>query len=324
MEGTRVLLKESLSHKDYAEIKELEQICLQKDSGIYLKLELDFKIRMAELQNKAAALPSRETNEFFCYYNDQLIGYLGLFNLGGRTAEMTGMVHPKHRRRGVFTKLYQLALNECRKRSLSEVWLVCDSRSASGRAFLRHIQTKPSFSEFLMVHALTESGKPGMNRTAGQETEKGKLRLRKAAESDVLAIMDMNWKCFDVTGFIGMMPEEEEKINRITYLIEMEQQDLCNAPGFQESQDSRNSQLIGKIRVEQYDDSCTLGGFCILPLYRGRGYGSRALMAVIRNLTQQGIRHIQLYVDTGNQSAIRTYQKCGFTQQTTLEYYRVN
>ena len=126
MEGTRVLLKESLSHKDYAEIKELEQICLQKDSGIYLKLELDFKIRMAELQNKAAALPSRETNEFFCYYNDQLIGYLGLFNLGGRTAEMTGMVHPKHRRRGVFTKLYQLALNECRKKAF-QVWLVCDS-----------------------------------------------------------------------------------------------------------------------------------------------------------------------------------------------------
>jgi ribosomal protein S18 acetylase RimI-like enzyme len=48
--------------------------------------------------------------------------------------------------------------------------------------------------------------------------------------------------------------------------------------------------------------------------YRGRGYGSAATSAVVAELFRRGIRHVFLNVAQANTSAIRIYERLGFTR----------
>ncbi|WP_367114841.1 GNAT family N-acetyltransferase [Clostridium sp.] len=52
-------------------------------------------------------------NEFLYYIDGVLIAYLGISSFGGNNGEINGMTHPDFRRNGLFTKLFQLAIEEC-------------------------------------------------------------------------------------------------------------------------------------------------------------------------------------------------------------------
>jgi len=219
MHDTYISLKQRLSHEDYISIKKLEDTCMEHCRQ-YLKLELDLKFNMASL----GIMNSADCVNDFLYYSDrQLTGYLSIFNLGGKTCELSGMVHPLYRRKGIFTKLFSLAMDECKRRRLSEILLVCDNRSDSGQAFIKKTGAVSSFSEYLMSRPVCLKSDLSSN-----------LTLRKADNRDTAAIALLNLSCFGIAGFTGMLPEEEEKINRITYLICLD------------------TKIIGKIRITQY------------------------------------------------------------------------
>ena len=283
-----ICLKQSISKADYKKIKELKDICTRKEK-LFLKLELDFKLKLPRPQNMESL---KYVNEFFCYAGRTLIGYLGIFNLGGDTGELTGMVHPLYRRKRIFSRLYHLAFEECRRRNFTKILLVCDNRSSSGLAFIRSVGAVYSFSEYEM-------------RMQGNviSTENYDIVLRKATDSDAEEIATINYTCFGVIGYLGAMPEEEEKVNRITYMITLK------------------SKVIGKIRTEIFGDEGFISGFGILPGYRGKGYGKQALKATVGILSKKGIRNVALEVDTQNKNALNLYKSCGFAEESATDYY---
>jgi ribosomal protein S18 acetylase RimI-like enzyme len=283
-----IWLKQTINENDYRAINELKRICTRKEK-LFLKLELDFKLSLPKSDQMGTI---DYINEFFCYSGDLLIGYLGSFNLGGNTAELTGMVHPFYRRRGIFTRLYSLALEECRRREIKRVLLVCDNRSSTGMAFLRSIGAVYSFSEYEM----------SLQKSNPLE-EKLDITLRRANNSDAEAIARINYICFGVAGYIGSTPEEEAERNRITYMIE------------------RNRKVVGKIRTEIRQGQGFISGFAIYPEYRGRGYGRQALKAALHILDKKDIHNVTLEVNAQNKKALHLYKSCGFIEESAIDYF---
>ncbi len=300
LEEMKFYRKQSLRLKDVQSIRKLKESCAQKEN-LFLKLELDLKMNFPRMKGRKYG---NSFNEFFCRTDGMLAGYLGIFNLGGDTAELTGMVHPRYRRRKIFTRLYCLAERECRNRKFAEILLVCDHRSSSGLAFLRSIGAARSFSEFemkLQVPAAVSGSETNARIHAGDPA----VSLRKACNSDAAAIARINYACFGITGYIGMLPEEEEERNRITYLIT-----LPSGP-------------IGKIRTEQYGERGFISGFGILPDYQGKGYGKQALQAALEILNRKDIRNITLEVNPENKNALHLYESCGFRKESVTDYHEV-
>jgi ribosomal protein S18 acetylase RimI-like enzyme len=298
-----ICLKQYIGEEDYRIVKELKEICISEEK-LFLKLELDFKISLPR-PDPMETLDS--VNEFFCFSNGMLIGYLGIFNMGGDTGELTGMVHPLYRRRGIFSRLYSLALEECKRRDIKKILLVCDNRSSTGMAFLRSVGAAYSFSEYEMRAQLRFTSTHAEYDMRIQENniqaEKYDISVRKADDSDAETITAINYVCFGVTGYIGSTPDEEAKRDRITYMIE------------------RDSKVIGKIRTEVFGNEGFISGFAIYPEYRGRGYGRQALKAALDILNQKGIHTVALEVNAQNKNALHLYKSCGFVEESATDYF---
>ncbi|PKM84837.1 MAG: GNAT family N-acetyltransferase [Firmicutes bacterium HGW-Firmicutes-11] len=141
--------KKDLTRVDHDSIRELELLCCSGDQ-ITLKLEIDFKLTDVEL--KVPEDRGSDVDEFLCYDEGHLIGYIGICSFDGLIdpPELTGMVHPDHRRKKIFSHLHRLVMEECKRRNFKTVLLLCDRNSSSGRAFLERVGAVYSYSEYEM------------------------------------------------------------------------------------------------------------------------------------------------------------------------------
>lgn len=285
-----ICLKQYINEEDCRKIEELKNACIAKED-MFLKLELEYKFNMSQA-NREESLAY--VNEFLYYSGETLVGYLGICNFGGEAGELTGMVHPLFRKKGIFRRLYNLALEECKRRDFKKILLVCDNKSSSGLAFIKSAGAFYDFSEYEMkLHG-------NCKFVIGNG-----VVLRKAKNSDLAEIESQNRKYFGSVGGVTIMPEEEEKRNRITYMIEL------------------GEVIIGKIRIDFSDDEGFISGFGILPEYRGKGYGRQSLAAVLYILKEKGIDNIELEVSTENKNALNLYKSCGFVENSVTDYYEV-
>ncbi len=189
------------------------------------------------------------------------------------------MVHPLYRRKGIFKRLYSLAMEEYKRRNFKKMLLVCDNRSSSGLAFINTTGAVYALSEYEM--------KLEGNYVSEEESD---VVLRKAINSDADEIARQNNIYFGDTSGLVIIPEDDEKRNRITYMIEL------------------GSQVIGKIRVKISDNEGFLSGFGILPEYRNKGFGKQALKSTLNILNKKNIHNVALEVAAENKKALNLYK----------------
>lgn len=288
MKGIRICLRPYIDEEEYRETNELREICTQQEK-IDIKVELEYKLSLAKGRKDNGSMKADE----FSYHSDgNLVGYLGIFHMGRHTAELTGMVHPDYRRQGIFTRLYILALEECRRRKFEKILLVCDHDSASGLGFIGSTGAVYSVSEYQMTkHGLDETG------------DTGGLVLRRAVNSDVEEIARQNSIYFGFDSGTEPLPEDEQRIGRVTYLVEKE------------------GVVAGKVRLEPHGTRGFISGFGILPEYRTMGYGKKALLASLNALKEQGMEAVGLDVSAVNENALGLYKSCGFVEESVIDYY---
>jgi ribosomal protein S18 acetylase RimI-like enzyme len=290
MKNHSIVLKDSINEKDYEEISKLRDICISKEN-ISLKLELDFKLQIEQKHKNSI----NEINEFLYYIDDILVGYLGVCCFNGKSAEVTGLVHPDYRGRGIFKKLYLVAKGEMGRRKCEEILLLSDRNSISGKEFIIAVGAKYSFSEYQMELQDKYQGK-----YIGNE-----IKLRKAQNSDFKEIAKQNNIYFG--GVIQEeyipLPENEEKNNSITYLAELDEK------------------IIGKIRIDINNDVAGIYGFGIIPEYRGKGYGRSTLANALNMLKSKNLKRIYLEVESENSKALGLYKSCGFIENSIMDYY---
>ena len=285
-----IVLKKYLDENDIKLIGSLEDICIKEDN-INFKLELEYRTEIKKEYDKSL----NDINEILYYLNDELIGYVGISSFSRNIAEINGMVHPGFRRKRIFTRIIEMALEECRKRNFKEILLLSDDKSISGIKFIENIEAIYSFSECKMTCLEWEV------KEINNESIFVKANNKNAKDIDMLNTIFFN----DVSSEI-ILPEDEEKNNHITYLIKIQ------------------DKLIGKIKVSiEEENSVYISGFGIIPEYRGKGFGKASLVKVLNNLKSENISKVELDVEVKNKSALNLYKSCGFKEGSIMNYYRV-
>lgn len=272
-----------LSHKQLTDIKNLQNICETEDK-IQLKLNWD----LLESRNE------NETNDFFHYENGELVGFLGLYGFGTKI-ELCGMVHPKFRRRGIFTQLLEKALEEVKARNYREVLFNAPANSDSAKAFIKNLPCEFAFREYQM-----KWGKGEIQKEDG-------VTLREALPEDLETEIQLDVQCF------GFLEEEARQYNE---QIKRENTQKCYVI-------EQEGNVVGKVRVFHYQGEAWIYGFAVFPEYQGKGIGRKALKQLVLQESQAGYQPF-LEVQADNSNALKLYESCGFKAYLSQDYYRYN
>jgi ribosomal protein S18 acetylase RimI-like enzyme len=274
-----------LTTVQFKAIRQLEAVCNKAD-GLTMKLNL----------NTLQTRPADEINDILVYADSHLIGYLALYTFKGDEAEVSAMTHPDYRRRGIFRQMLVAAAQELQKRDIPDFLFICERASATVTPVMQAIEAAYDFSEYKMV--LSQTAQPAPVTTA--------LALRRATKADIELLVQMDVICFDT------QPETTRKYIERNF----------GSPQRQSWLAMLNGQIIGKIHVNNSGPETYLNAFCILPDYRGQGYGKAILSQTVARLLTERHKLITLEVETENENALSLYKNVGFEVTTVYDYYR--
>ena len=299
-----IKLKNKLDQKDCEMIRALQTQCCSHDQ-IALKLELDYKL--ADALNSADASPLQNINEFMCFEGERLIGYIGICSFGSSQTpfEVTGMVHPEYRRLGVFSKLHELVIAECKRRNAAGVLVLCDKKAAAGQEFIKKIGASYEHSEFEMyLRSDAEISADSLQGIAFQKATNADAR--ELARQNAIYFGNHEKQDNEGTPFEPtLLPEEEEKHGVTIYFAE------------------KGEQIVGKAHLQQTNGLGGIYGLGVLPENRGKGLGRAILLKSIEKLRETGANEIMLQVATENAAALNLYKSCGFEQTSAMDYFKL-
>ncbi|CAM2845416.1 GNAT family N-acetyltransferase [Paenibacillus sediminis] len=270
------------SRKQLEDIKNLQRLCEAEDH-IQLKLNWDM------LHNRN----NDESNDFLHYENEELAGFIGLYDFGN-SVELCGMVSPNYRRKGIFSKLFTSALEEITKRKkYTRVLLNAPANSSSAKSFLQNISCTFSVSEYQMKWSETEL------------FDYDDVTIRPSKPEDLQDEIQLDVRCFGFSENEAADFNHRVKLHnpREFYMIE------------------HDHQAVGKIRVHHEGQEAWIYGFAIYPEYQGKGIGRKALKKIIKDEHEAGYG-IFLEVEARNSNALRLYESCGFKVVQGQDYYQ--
>ncbi|TDL30904.1 GNAT family N-acetyltransferase [Jeotgalibacillus sp. S-D1] len=270
-----------LSITQLKQIDKLKKLCEETDQ-IQLKLNEDWM----QMEH------SDGLKTYYSYHEDELIGFLGVYGFGS-TIEACGMVHPAHRRKGVFRALTAQASRELQQLNYEKLLLNTPSASSSGKSFLATLPNHYYFTEYQMK----------WNSNAQSPTKMATIRPARKEDKELEITLDME--------AFGSTREDAEKHwtqfsserRQSFYIIEHE------------------GKSVGKVRLQRIGNELWIYGFSILPSFQGKGIGKSALQQVLVNESVSK-RAIHLEVQADNQHALELYTSCGFEVYHAQDYYK--
>ncbi|ASS76535.1 hypothetical protein CIG75_17260 [Tumebacillus algifaecis] len=276
-----------VSPTELEEITALASLVRQQDK-VALKLVLDL------VKNRSGDV----VNDFLFYQDGQLIGYLGMYGFNKKEIEISGMVHPAHRRQGVFTRLYEAAKDECAARGYQNMLFIVEEDALPAEAFARKIGAAYAFSEY------------GMDlKGAGSAPQGGDVELVRAQTKEDAAVIAHLMA-------VGFGLSEADMRDNIA-------NDLNN-PNRQVYLGVVEGRQIAAISISLSEaDTAFYYGFVVEPEQRGKGYGRYILWTLVNRLQAAGRSRHALEVATENRKALGLYQSIGFELTTAFGYYRL-
>ncbi|MFC0215561.1 GNAT family N-acetyltransferase [Paenibacillus chartarius] len=280
-----LVLKRGFSERELNDIRALQQACEVYD-GIRLKLNWSL------LQKRGAEAPG----DALFYEQGKLIGFAALYAFYSHEAELTGMVHPEKRRRGIFGQLAGTLENAALEQGFRDLIWFCPRASAAGRRFLEAKGVPYVYSEYVM-----ERGED-----AGTAAPAAVLQLRQAGHSDLALLAKLNSSGFEMT-------MEEGLELALKSMSDMERCYIAEVDG----------EAVGKINVLCEAGRAHLFAFVVSAEKRGMGYGRAMLSSVIELMqTERGLRRFSLEVAASNERALGLYRSCGFETVSIMDYYK--
>jgi len=277
-----------LSPDELNDINTLAQVCNQHDH-ITLKLNEDtLKLRLGD-----------KNTDFLYYIDHQLVGFLAIYQFNNHEVEISGMVHPAHRRRKIFSALATAAQSEVRERGISKLIFINASESQAGKSYLEANGIHYAFSEHWMK----------MTRTT-ELPMPHPVSLQLSTTADIPVMAHMIAVCFkmDEANLLEEMTVKDEFSETSQKFLVYLQQDA-----------------IGTLSMNYpQKGGAFIFGFCILPEYQGQGYGRQALALAIQQAQNSQLSPIELEVACENIHALSLYQSCGFDVLRANDYYVLN
>jgi ribosomal protein S18 acetylase RimI-like enzyme len=265
-------------------IKTLQEVC-EKEGRLQLKLNFDM------LESRS----DKRKEDFFHYENEMLVGFLGSYYFGNKV-EICGMVHPDYRRRGIFSKLFEEALEEAKKREASIILLNAPSESQSAKGFIKNIPCTLSMVEYQMKWE-------GKSELSDDPTVTVRPSI---SEEDFEADIKLDVQCF------GLNEKEARQYKQETKDLGTDKRLMIEVDG----------KIAGKMRLSEMNGESWIYGFAVFPELQGKGIGRKALSKVVKMQDEKGFA-IFLEVEAKNAHALRLYESCGFRSYHSQEYYNV-
>jgi len=261
-------------------IAELERRVIEADGG-RLKLE------WGTLRRR-----SGDRVEDVMWWEDaRLLGFLGIYGFDS-SPELSGMVSPDARRRGIGAALLDAALTLCRERSDRRPLLIVPRPSVAGKRLALRRGGVFDHSE----HALVLSGDP----TTGSRDPA--ITLRPATVADLPVVSRLLELGFGEPAPAGL-PERLDSPRERTAIVELA------------------GSAVGTLRLRRDGSDAGIYGFVIDPAWRGRGIGRAALRRACDQLRAEDAHRIGLEVDVENDRALTLYTSVGFTPTGTEDYF---
>jgi ribosomal protein S18 acetylase RimI-like enzyme len=241
-----------------------------------------------------ALRPPDQVNDVLWLDEDELVGFAGLYRFGFGPVEITGMVHPQARRRGIGRRLLEGALGLPRAKEAALVLLVADRRSAGGLAFAAAGGGQLHHSEHFMT--LGDAVRPPVGDA--------ELTMRPAGAEDTAFVDELMRAEFGVEGAGEPLPPAVPTApDRWSRILEV------------------GGERVGALRNDQGSDGGYIAGFVVAAQHRGRGFGRAGLRLAIQEQQAAGVSPISLEVETQNDRALGLYLDAGFETVSTMDYF---
>jgi mycothiol synthase len=221
-----------------------------------------------------------------------VVGYAQLDD-GSGAAEL--VVHPDHRRRGFGRDLVTRLISEAGSSELN-IWAHGDGRPAAALA---------AATGFDRVRSLWQMSRPLSDDLPRQQLPDGIVVDTFVAGSD-----EEDWVALNARSFAE---HPEQGAWTIADLRDREAEPWFDPAGFFIAR--RAGSMVGFHWTKVHDE--TIGEVYIVgidPAERGRGLGKALTLLGIRHLKGLGLTRVMLFVDEGNQTAVRLYRGLGFEQ----------
>lgn len=226
---------------------------------------------------------------YFCLEGETALGMLNVYADSPDLAELTVLVAPQYRRRGVCTELLAAATQELEHFGYRKVRFKTDEAFAPAAEILQRRGFVPDGREYLMV------------AQPGAAAPQGSVTVRLAQEADVEALAALQGEAF------GEEPETARRYVKET--LAGSQQALYVA--------EEAGRLAGCASVDLAGRYAYVYGLCVAADMRGRGVGK----AMLRGVLAQQTRLAALHVEAGNAAALRLYEGAGFRRQAVQAYW---
>ena len=285
-ENQGLVKKGVLTEAEIAEIAQLVKLCNKHDS-------LHMRIPLEALRGRSGY----DIDDFLYYEQGELVGYLYVDSWGTKEKEITGVVAPAFRRRGIARQLFEAACVEYSTRGVEHIIVVCEQGSHAGHAFAKAVKAHRDLSEHEMVLG---------NFQARNQTDP-QFQMRPATLDDKEALVSI---------IATDMDEENDTRQFVEKLYQTSEQQIYLA--------ALDGNPLGCLRLDDQGETIGIYGFVVHNAYRGRGYGRQMLEYIIRQIQDTGPRAIMLDVETENHNAIGLYKSCGFQIKATYEYFKHN
>ncbi|OEH93262.1 GNAT family N-acetyltransferase [Bacillus solimangrovi] len=278
----------SLTSELIQEIISLANICSEYD-----QIDLITPINESMLLERNG----QETNDFLYFDHGKLVAFLGMYEIvDNGEIELTGMVHPNYRRKGIFQQLYSEANQECHLRGYEQIIGITEKQSEGGKGFLEHISAKYKFSEYTMKYEL------GMESI---DNENFQIELRTTSDSDVHHLKKILMDAFH--------DDEQSTLSLINNNMNSDNQKLYTV--------FSNDEIIGTVTVSKSKGVVYISCLAVDLNEQGKGYGRAILKKLLKQLLLEGCEDIRLDVAVENERALGLYRSVGFKKQRIYDYY---
>ena len=262
-------------------IASLERRCLAVDGG-RLKLE------WGTLRSRKAG----EVRDLLWWEDGELCGFLGIYGYRTGVFEVTGMVDPLKRRRGIGRALLDEALTMLGTLGGGQVLLVVPRVSAGGHGLAQSCGMVYEHSE----HALRLDARSAAAPTGPQ------LSLRQATEADIPLLSGLYLDAFG-DGEVNSDRLCGERSRTLVIMLD--------------------GTAVGTIALARDGARGGVYGFVIDRSLRGRGVGGRVLRQACGELFDAGVEYVDLEVEVNNDRALGLYTAVGFRALATDDYYKL-
>ena len=249
---------------------------------------------------------------FIAESNAKLVGYLSVtLEPGIQRALLEGLVHPRHRRKGIATKLFSSSMQRVKASGVNAAQISVFENNAAAKSLLTKLEFQFIRNFYEMKLDIHNARLPAVKRNSISSR-----RLKQTEENLLTKIQN---RCFaDTWGFNPNTAEE------ITYRLNMQGRSPDDVI-LTFLEDRLAGYCWTLINAEENPKSVKKKGLIHMlgvdPDYRNQEIGKAILLNGLEDLKGKGVDIVELTVDSQNPAACSLYESVGFEVYAKTEWY---